>query len=50
MIYMQELQDIQNSLSWRITKPLRLMKKVALVWRQDGFFTVLRKACNKLKR
>lgn len=33
--------NIQNTLSWRITKPLRAAKNFQLKWRQDGFGSAL---------
>jgi len=56
---------MQQSLSWRITKPLRLVKKifnvfrtgkfqilvkkVFVVWKTDGLHTVIKKVKRKLK-
>ena len=43
-----ECMRLQQSLSWRITKPLRLIKKVHIVWKTQGFKTLVIKIRNRL--
>jgi len=43
-----ECERIQQSFSWRVTKPLRLIKKSVVVLRTEGFRALLRKIRRKL--
>lgn len=42
--------DYQNSLSWRITQPLRLVRSYQLRLRQDGFASANAQAVAVLKK
>ncbi|PJJ30942.1 glycosyltransferase [Lacrimispora celerecrescens] len=46
--YQQECINMMNSLSWKITKPLRLIRKVQLSLKQGGLKVTLRKIKRKL--
>lgn len=45
----EECLRIQQSFSWRVTKPLRMVKKVFVIWKTGGLYAVLRKVKNKLR-
>ena len=49
MVWYQEWLAMQNSLSWRITKPLRILKKVFSSWKNEGLRITLKKIANKLR-
>ncbi len=44
----QECMMMQNSLSWRITKPLRLIKKVAVSFKTMGIRYTIKKIFRRL--
>lgn len=48
-IYMQEIIKMQQSLSWRVTKPLRLVRKVMVTVKQFGLLFTIRKILKKIK-
>lgn len=43
-----ECEQMQQSLSWRITKPLRLVKKSFILLKREGFAALLKKVRKKL--
>lgn len=49
-IWANECLLMQKSLSWRITKPLRLVKKVMVTWKCEGFGGIIRKVRAKLQQ
>lgn len=45
----QREKYIENSVLWRLGKPLRLVKKAAVVWKRDGAGAVLKKTQKKVR-
>jgi glycosyltransferase involved in cell wall biosynthesis len=43
-------KNMQKTLSWRITKPLRVIRKVQIFWKQEGFIKCMRKVWGKLSK
>lgn len=49
MVWYQEWIDMQNSFSWKITKPLRMVKKVLSSLRTYGLRITISKIMQKLR-
>jgi len=48
-IYIAEIAAMQKSLSWRITKPIRLVRKVLVSLKQNGVKITIKKIINKIQ-
>ena len=46
--YQQECINMMNSLSWKVTKPLRLLRKIQLSLKKKGFKETIKKVKRKL--
>ncbi len=48
--YKEEYDKIRNTLSWRITKPLRLVRKVQVYYKDNGLKTTIKTIIRKLRK
>jgi Glycosyltransferase len=49
VVYAQEVANMKNTLSWRITRPLRLVKRAMIIKKEEGLRSLVKKAVAKLK-